>query len=526
MDYFQILNLQREPFSNSPEPEFFFESSQHRGCLQKLELAIRLRRGLNVVMGEVGTGKTTLCRRLIMNFSQTDEDRKLISTHLILDPSFTNALEFLSIVAISFGLSLPDDGESEWQLKENIKNYLFCKGIDEAKTVVLIIDEGQKLPDFCLEFLREFLNYETNEYKLLQIVIFAQKEFEQVLQAHANFADRVNQYYYLKPLNFRETRAMIRFRITLASDSCLVPVLFTLPALWAIFRATGGYPRKIITLCHQVMLAMIIQNRVKAGLSLVRSCAGRVSPAERQLPRWALTTAGFVLFLFLGMLAYGRIDLLIDPQEKETFKASPPKIVPVVPPVIPATPAVTEETPKKSQEEKPPAETIAGAKGSKNLPSPSKTYPEVLGQLVVKRNDCVLWMVGRIYGKNAIFQLERIAEVNPHIRDLDRVRKGDVINIPARPRKSNPMEWGKYWVQIARTDDLGEAYKSLAEYAALPALFLLPYWNRNDGLAFAILLKEGFADESAALSVIKKLPVPFAGHARVVSDWPEGTVFL
>ena len=257
MDYFQILNLQREPFSNSPEPDFFFQSDQHRGCLQKLELAVRLRRGLNVVIGEVGTGKTTLCRRLILNFSSAEKDG--IETHLILDPSFSNTQEFLSAVALLLGLPRSADGESEWQLKENIKNYLFRKGIDESRTVVLLIDEGQKLPDFCLEILREFLNYETNEYKLLQIVIFAQKEFAEVLKSYANFADRVNQYYFLKPFNFRDTRAMIRFRIAKASGvDAAAPALFTFPALWAIYRATGGYPRKIITLCHKAMLAMII----------------------------------------------------------------------------------------------------------------------------------------------------------------------------------------------------------------------------------------------------------------------------
>ncbi|MBN2686747.1 MAG: AAA family ATPase, partial [Deltaproteobacteria bacterium] len=68
MEYFKILNLIKEPFSNSPEPEFFYDSPQHVNCLQNLEMAIRLRRGLNVIVGEVGTGKTTLCRRLINQF--------------------------------------------------------------------------------------------------------------------------------------------------------------------------------------------------------------------------------------------------------------------------------------------------------------------------------------------------------------------------------------------------------------------------------------------------------------------------
>ena len=78
MDYFSILNLNKEPFSNSPDPDYFFHSQQHISCLQKLELSLRLRRGLNVVVGEVGTGKTTLCRQLIRKFSSDDE----VETHL------------------------------------------------------------------------------------------------------------------------------------------------------------------------------------------------------------------------------------------------------------------------------------------------------------------------------------------------------------------------------------------------------------------------------------------------------------
>ena len=131
MEYFQILNMQKEPFSNSPEPEFFFQSDQHQACLQRLELALRLRRGLNIVMGEVGTGKTTLCRRLILNLSEAEEDKNNIETHLILDPSFSNAQEFLSAVASLFGVSQTNPERSVWQLKEAIKNYLFHRGVDD-----------------------------------------------------------------------------------------------------------------------------------------------------------------------------------------------------------------------------------------------------------------------------------------------------------------------------------------------------------------------------------------------------------
>ncbi len=306
MKYFKILNLVREPFSNSPEPEFFFQSPKHVRCLQKLELAIRLRRGLNVVIGHVGTGKTTLCRHLILHFATTNEDADPVETHLLMDPAFTTPLEFLSTVALSFGITekqkkqeTGDTETSEWQLKENIKNYLLKKGVDEKKIVVLIIDEGQKLPDFCLEILREFLNFETNENKLLQIVIFAQKEFQQILDRIENFADRVNLLYVLEPLNFQETRDMIQFRLAQAGTPGNIPALFTSLGLLAVYRATGGYPRKIVTLCHQVILALIIQNRKKAGWFLVRSCAHRLASAGPLSKAWLLRWVPGILIVFL-----------------------------------------------------------------------------------------------------------------------------------------------------------------------------------------------------------------------------------
>ena len=83
MEYFSILNLDQEPFSNSPDPEYFFRSQQHMGCLQKLELSLRLRRGLNVVIGDVGTGKTTLCRQLIRNFADDKDYETLFDLHLL-----------------------------------------------------------------------------------------------------------------------------------------------------------------------------------------------------------------------------------------------------------------------------------------------------------------------------------------------------------------------------------------------------------------------------------------------------------
>jgi len=115
---------------------------------------------------------------------------------------------------------------TEWLLKERIKNYLLEQGASKENVVVLIIDEGQKIPGFCLEILREFLNYETSEHKLLQIVIFAQNEFRKTLEERSNFTDRINFLYDLGPLNFGDTRSMIRYRMRKASKTGENPLHF------------------------------------------------------------------------------------------------------------------------------------------------------------------------------------------------------------------------------------------------------------------------------------------------------------
>ncbi len=314
MSYFEILNLDREPFSNSPEPEFFFEAPQHVNCLQQLEISIRLRRGLNVVIGDVGTGKTTLSRMLIRKLHGDEA----VEFHLLMDPDFGGPIQFLAGIARMMGAVESAYGLTEWQLKEAIKQYLFRRGIDEDKVVVLIIDEGQKLPGFCIEILREFLNYETNRFKLLQIVIFAQSEFNATLERRENFADRMNVCLRLKPLDFTQMRRMIEHRIAQASQAGHEPVEFTLPALAAIYMATGGVPRKVVMLCHQVILAMIVRNRSRAGWFLVQSCL-RDRAARRRRRRaigWGVAAVLFAAVLaFLTGVSIKR-DGAVDPGDR------------------------------------------------------------------------------------------------------------------------------------------------------------------------------------------------------------------
>lgn len=163
--YLELLNLTREPFSNSPDPDAYYRTPTHEDCLNRLEIAIRLRRGLNVVLGEVGTGKSTLCRCLLRSLNEQSG----IDVFLLLDAGFEDADEFVRHLCELFAGQRPPEGVARRECISVIQNRVFDKALEQNRNLVLFIDEGQKLSPAALEVLRELLNFETNTEKLLQI---------------------------------------------------------------------------------------------------------------------------------------------------------------------------------------------------------------------------------------------------------------------------------------------------------------------------------------------------------------------
>lgn len=254
MSYYTTLGLNKEPFSTSPDPDFLYRSHLHNTALQRLEISIRLRRGLNLILGDVGTGKTTLARSLLKDLSS---DHNGFDFHIMLDPSHKTEYQFLSSLAKMFGVNPAQ--RSTLDIKEAIEQYLFEQGVEKNRTTVFLIDEGQKLTISMLEILRTLLNYETNEYKLLQIVIFGQIELLDRIKRVKNFIDRVSLKYLINPLDEEETRQMIEFRIRQAGyfqDNGL----FTEGAVKLIYIHTGGYPRKISIICHQALEYIVMRD--------------------------------------------------------------------------------------------------------------------------------------------------------------------------------------------------------------------------------------------------------------------------
>jgi general secretion pathway protein A len=560
MDYFTILNLNREPFSNSPDPDYFYHSRQHLDCLQKLELSLHLRRGLNVIIGDVGTGKTTLCRQLIRRFAQ----RKEMETHLILDPLFKDTGDFLAtVVKLLTGKKMPEE-TTDWQAKEFIKHSLFRKGVDQKKITVLVIDEGQKIPVFCLELLREFLNYETNDYKLLQIVIFAQKEFEAIIHQHPNFGDRINLYHHLTPLGLRDTRMMIKFRLEKSSSTPGKLDLFTLPALLAIYRASGGYPRKIINLCHQCILAMIIQNKSKVSYRLVRRSATRIFEPlgllRRRWPAGALAAAAAGVLVWAGVsgrLPSWPLDSLWPHRETSVQAltkplATPPAPVeaqaaPVVPPAVEPEPAPAEaSTPEVAKEpfaemqsalkeQLPPApvpvQAVQAPKPAPDIeavpPAEPSRPPEVLGTLQLRRYDTVSGLIHKVYGSYTNKHFRFIILANPQIVDPDKVEAGEAIRLPAIPVSVKPLIKDAWWVRIGDRATLQEAFDLLRNYPeSAPPARLIPCWQPATGLRFVVILKQIFTKPESARLQLELLPPALSASGQVIGSWGEQTVFF
>jgi len=263
MSYYRNLGLKAEPFSTSPDPAFFYRSSSHNSALQRLEIMIRLKRGLSLIFGDIGIGKTTMSRALMQNFAGDDD----YIFHIILDPTYKSEFQMLSSLVRMFDLN--PDSRSTLDYREEIQRYLFKKGAEEHKTIVLLIDEGQKLSMPFLEILRTLLNYETNEYKLLQLVIVSQLELLPRIRKMRNFYDRVALRYIINPLDEKETKEMIEFRLKEAGLEA-PRNLFTDGAMKHAYEYAQGYPRRISMLCHNALETAVMKDKALVDEDLMR----------------------------------------------------------------------------------------------------------------------------------------------------------------------------------------------------------------------------------------------------------------
>ena len=248
-DYYGLKEL---PFNITPDPHFLFLSPVHQEAIQHLRYGISEKKGFIVLTGEVGCGKTTLCRYLL-----NEIEGKPIETALILNPTLP---ETQLIQAILRELGVEDPKGSRQELIDQLNAHLL-KLIGEGKDIVLIIDESQNMSFQALEHIRLLSNLETNTQKLLQIILIGQPELKEKLQHKSlrQLRQRILVHYDLRPLTQDETQQYVQFRLIMAGANGRPN--FTKAAMKKIFKQTQGIPRLINNLCDKAILSAFVKSR-------------------------------------------------------------------------------------------------------------------------------------------------------------------------------------------------------------------------------------------------------------------------
>ncbi|HEH9410684.1 TPA: AAA family ATPase [Aeromonas salmonicida] len=291
--YLNHFGLQEAPFGLTPNTGFYYGLPPHEEALQVLNWALAQGEGFIKVTGEVGTGKTLLCRKLL---SELGSEAHPVRLAWLPNPHLTPA-ELRTALALELGLSVREGAELD--LTDRIHRHLISLH-QQGSRVVVLIDEAQALPDETLEAIRLFGNLETESNKLLQIVLFGQPELDaRLAKPHLRqLRQRIGFSYCLRPLRFDETRAYLEHRLQISGYRGAP--LFAGRAMRLLWRASRGIPRLINILAQKCLMLAYGQGARQIDSRLVRLAIRDTDDASRFAPlRW------WPLLLLLGCaLAY------------------------------------------------------------------------------------------------------------------------------------------------------------------------------------------------------------------------------
>lgn len=250
--YKEYYGLKAMPFNITPDPQFLFLSPSHQEAIQHLRYGIAEKKGFIVLTGEVGCGKSTLCRYLL-----NEIENKPIETALILNPCVS---ETQLLQAILRELGVEKVKQSRQACLEQLNSHLL-KLIEAGRDIVVIIDESQNMTFQALEHIRLLSNLETNTQKLLQIILIGQPELKEKLQHQSlrQLKQRILVHYDLRPLNREEMEQYIRYRLIIAGANGRPE--FTKAAMSKLYRHSRGIPRVINNLCDKSLLSAFIKSK-------------------------------------------------------------------------------------------------------------------------------------------------------------------------------------------------------------------------------------------------------------------------
>jgi len=262
--YLKHFGLIDEPYSTSPNPRYLYISPTHNLALEKTRWTVAARRGLALCVGEPGTGKTTLVRELATRF----DDDPTVSYVVITNPNFPTANQLLRAIIQEYEVG--QTSKNYLELLSIFKTFLMEQATKQNKNLVLLIDEAQTLKPPLLEMLRQLMNYESNDQKFLQVVLFAQEEFRRRLQhpRYANLVNRIAMSSSIEALSLSETDAMLKHRWWIASNGIKGSFPFTDEAIEQLYIYSKGIPRTQIILADNALLASFLlkQQTIDADL--------------------------------------------------------------------------------------------------------------------------------------------------------------------------------------------------------------------------------------------------------------------
>ena len=320
--YAAYFGLTENPFSIAPDPGYLYMSERHREALAHLLYGLKSDGGFVLLTGEVGTGKTTLCRSLI---SQVPDD---IDLAFVLNPKIT-ACELLETICDE--LQIPHPERASVKTLVDCLNARLLEANAQNRKTVLIIDEAQNLSLDVLEQLRLLTNLETSRRKLLQIILLGQPELREMINRPqmSQLAQRVTARYHLGPLDREEIAAYIQHRLQVAGcDRRLFPPAAVKP----ICELTSGIPRLINLVCDRSLLGAYTQKKAQVDAAIVRQAAREVFDMRAEpsiIPRLAAGLAGLLL---AAGIVYGLtvMDSQKLPLDDETVVGKPAVTEPAV----------------------------------------------------------------------------------------------------------------------------------------------------------------------------------------------------
>ena len=243
--YEKFYGFKENPFSITPDPKFFFPSQKHTEALDSLIYTVMERRGFAVITGEIGSGKTTICRTLLNRLGSGTKVAMITNTYITPKQLLSSILEDLGIIY---------NGGTKSNFLFRLKRFLI-EQLSLDYNVVLIIDEAQNLSTKVLEEIRMLSNLETEKKKMLQIIFTGQPELKDKLELKelAQLKQRINAQYHISPLNRADTENYINHRLRIASQPER-EVEFTTEAIDEIYAYSSGIPRLINMVCNNALL--------------------------------------------------------------------------------------------------------------------------------------------------------------------------------------------------------------------------------------------------------------------------------